>query len=272
VLSSASVQESTDSPSPSGIRSMMRLGNEWAKRAKCAGNWETMFAEDATDAKAICEGCPVRRQCLMFALDGDISSGVWGGEDFEERTRTCPICLKPKEPEALGCNSVHSLERLARLVELQAEGDTTISVSGRSVPTAPTAPGCLVPRGRSHSTAKAYKDGCRCDAALAALMAERVASGFNEKRRLPRREREEITAIQRFMALVEVDYDEHWWWKGSVNGGGYGNFWNGHQVVRAHRWAYETFVGPIRAGVAVRLNEKRGERQCVNPSHHKVRA
>lgn len=40
---------------------------------------------DEETAKAICGGCPVRRDCLAFALDNSISHGIFGGLDDRER-------------------------------------------------------------------------------------------------------------------------------------------------------------------------------------------
>ena len=42
---------------------------------------------DAGPAKAICAGCPVREQCLEFALEIRPSDGVWGGMTPIERHR-----------------------------------------------------------------------------------------------------------------------------------------------------------------------------------------
>ena len=36
-------------------------------------------------AKRICRGCPVRTQCLEFALDARLEHGVWGGLTENER-------------------------------------------------------------------------------------------------------------------------------------------------------------------------------------------
>ncbi|MEU8983008.1 WhiB family transcriptional regulator [Streptomyces sp. NPDC048309] len=36
-------------------------------------------------AKAVCQGCPVRDECLRWALDTGQSSGVWGGTSEAER-------------------------------------------------------------------------------------------------------------------------------------------------------------------------------------------
>lgn len=36
-------------------------------------------------AKAICSGCPSRVPCLRYAVDNDITDGVWGGLGELER-------------------------------------------------------------------------------------------------------------------------------------------------------------------------------------------
>lgn len=41
----------------------------------------------AQQAKAVCEGCPVREQCLDWALDTGQSIGIWGGTTEAERRR-----------------------------------------------------------------------------------------------------------------------------------------------------------------------------------------
>ncbi|MCZ7524997.1 MAG: WhiB family transcriptional regulator [Acidimicrobiia bacterium] len=38
-------------------------------------------------AKGICTGCPVRPECLEFALATNQESGIWGGLTEEERRR-----------------------------------------------------------------------------------------------------------------------------------------------------------------------------------------
>jgi WhiB family transcriptional regulator, redox-sensing transcriptional regulator len=38
-------------------------------------------------ARRICQGCPEQTACLMFALDQDITIGVWGGLLPDERAR-----------------------------------------------------------------------------------------------------------------------------------------------------------------------------------------
>jgi WhiB family transcriptional regulator, redox-sensing transcriptional regulator len=38
-------------------------------------------------AKAICASCPVQVQCLDYALEHHVRSGVWGGLNGRERSR-----------------------------------------------------------------------------------------------------------------------------------------------------------------------------------------
>lgn len=39
------------------------------------------------EAKAICRGCPVRRECLAYALANREPFGIWGGCSERERRR-----------------------------------------------------------------------------------------------------------------------------------------------------------------------------------------
>ncbi len=41
--------------------------------------------ESVRDAKAVCAGCPVRSECLDFALRLKVAHGVWGGLSERER-------------------------------------------------------------------------------------------------------------------------------------------------------------------------------------------
>ena len=46
--------------------------------------------DEVARAKAICARCPVRRQCLQFALATRQAHGVWGGTTEEERRLCMP--------------------------------------------------------------------------------------------------------------------------------------------------------------------------------------
>jgi hypothetical protein len=63
-----------------------------------------------------------------------------------------------------------------------------------------------------------------------------------------------------------VRSDGCWLWRGAHNDCGYGQLWHGYRLmVYAHRFAYETFVGPIPDTYVIdHLCENPG---CCNPGH-----
>jgi WhiB family redox-sensing transcriptional regulator len=66
-------------------------GDAWVLYAKCADiPRATFFRDDSVGvkvAKRICASCPVRAQCLLYALTNRIEHGVWGGASEQERRR-----------------------------------------------------------------------------------------------------------------------------------------------------------------------------------------
>lgn len=62
---------------------------EWTSRARCRGlDPEQFFVRSLQQAKSaigVCERCPVRQDCLDYAVDEAIEVGVWGG--LTERQR-----------------------------------------------------------------------------------------------------------------------------------------------------------------------------------------
>jgi WhiB family redox-sensing transcriptional regulator len=51
---------------------------------------EAFFPEkggSTRDAKRVCAGCPVRLECLEYALGNDERFGIWGGLSERERRR-----------------------------------------------------------------------------------------------------------------------------------------------------------------------------------------
>lgn len=64
---------------------------EWQERALCAQtDPEAFFPEkggSTREAKKICLRCPVRNECLEYALAHDERFGIWGGLSERERRR-----------------------------------------------------------------------------------------------------------------------------------------------------------------------------------------
>lgn len=63
----------------------------WRDRALCAQtDPEAFFPEkggSTREAKKMCLGCPVRSECLEYALSNDERYGIWGGLSERERRR-----------------------------------------------------------------------------------------------------------------------------------------------------------------------------------------
>jgi WhiB family transcriptional regulator, redox-sensing transcriptional regulator len=67
---------------------------DWRSAAACRSADPELFfpvsgfgqaLKQVAEAKAICARCPVRRQCLAFALRTRQPHGIWGGMTEEER-------------------------------------------------------------------------------------------------------------------------------------------------------------------------------------------
>jgi WhiB family transcriptional regulator, redox-sensing transcriptional regulator len=87
---------------------------DWAIQAACSdANPELFFptgdsviAElQAATALQICAICPVRPQCLQWALDHDQISGVWGGTTEAERPARRRLPRRPGDSRRLLCGS-----------------------------------------------------------------------------------------------------------------------------------------------------------------------
>ncbi len=62
--------------------------HDWTTMAACnAADPDELFVTGAAQnrAKAVCQGCPVRTECLADALDNRVEFGVWGGMTERER-------------------------------------------------------------------------------------------------------------------------------------------------------------------------------------------
>ena len=67
---------------------------DWRDAAACLALDTNLFfpvgetgdaADQAVAAKAVCRGCPVRDECLAFAMATNQQAGIFGGLDEDER-------------------------------------------------------------------------------------------------------------------------------------------------------------------------------------------
>ena len=63
----------------------------WREHALCAQTDPEAFCPEkggsTREAKKVCQSCPVRTECLSYALDHDERFGIWGGLSERERRR-----------------------------------------------------------------------------------------------------------------------------------------------------------------------------------------
>jgi len=65
--------------------------NSWQLSANCLGVDPDLFFPErgasTKEAKAVCQGCEVRVDCLEYALANGEKFGIWGGLSERERRR-----------------------------------------------------------------------------------------------------------------------------------------------------------------------------------------
>jgi WhiB family transcriptional regulator, redox-sensing transcriptional regulator len=66
----------------------------WKEDGRCRGLGERVtivfYPErggNTKEAKAICKKCPVKQTCLDYALENNMTDGIWGGMTEGERKR-----------------------------------------------------------------------------------------------------------------------------------------------------------------------------------------
>ena len=76
---------------PAFIYETIPAPGPWISRAACANEpTDLFFPEDGAEtelAKAICAGCPVRAECIGYAVAIPSLDGIWGGLTRQERSR-----------------------------------------------------------------------------------------------------------------------------------------------------------------------------------------
>src|SRR5438128_11384318 len=79
----------------------------WQDRARCRDyDPEVFFPEkggSSREAKRICAECPVRIECLNYALRRDERYGVWGGMSERERRRLKRMASWPSRASRARC-------------------------------------------------------------------------------------------------------------------------------------------------------------------------
>ena len=92
---------------------------DWQKQALCAQSQHKKIREyffstqpaEKYQAKNLCFMCPVRRECLRWALEHRQIWGIWGGKDEGEIRRTLSVSSTGQEsrrerfPQCLYCNA-----------------------------------------------------------------------------------------------------------------------------------------------------------------------
>ena len=82
----------------------------WTSQAACVGHPAELFfpgkGESLSPARALCASCPVRLDCLDYALRWSIPHGIWGGLSPRQRRHL----RKPPPPTRL-VRSVGCLDR-----------------------------------------------------------------------------------------------------------------------------------------------------------------
>jgi WhiB family redox-sensing transcriptional regulator len=78
----------------------------WHNDARCREHDPDLFfsagSRSERRAKAICERCPVREQCLSFAIESGTDFGVWGGTSSRERRVLRRLARSRPAPVAVG--------------------------------------------------------------------------------------------------------------------------------------------------------------------------
>jgi WhiB family redox-sensing transcriptional regulator len=89
----------------------------WRERAACREAGVDLFfpigstglaADEARQARQICAGCPVRQECLDYALASGQQYGIWGGRDEQERRL---LRQQRREPRAGPADARHASGR-----------------------------------------------------------------------------------------------------------------------------------------------------------------
>ena len=75
----------------SGISLQVTSVREWVSSGACRGLDPALFYPErgasTKEAREVCAGCPVRLECLEYALVNGEKFGIWGGQSERARRR-----------------------------------------------------------------------------------------------------------------------------------------------------------------------------------------
>jgi WhiB family transcriptional regulator, redox-sensing transcriptional regulator len=73
------------------VQELSFIDQNWRAFALCSKTdpdlWFSAGAIEHKLAKRVCRSCPVRKECLLYAMDAPIDHGIWGGLTERERRR-----------------------------------------------------------------------------------------------------------------------------------------------------------------------------------------
>jgi WhiB family redox-sensing transcriptional regulator len=105
----------------------------WHEDAACAGIDPDRFypepgpgiTRDIAAAKRVCAGCPVRAECLAYALAHDERHGIWGGTTPQER--------RPRKPKTAPRRQDVEVARMTRGGKTAREIACALAITPRTV-------------------------------------------------------------------------------------------------------------------------------------------
>lgn len=143
-------------------------GSCWTPSAELSA-WFFPERRDGEDnhgakAKAICAGCPIRRECLVGALARNEEHGIWGGAG-EQRRRTLRRAQAGGDLEATLAAHWRNLDGRP-----EAGDDELLAAFGP---------------GATHGNPATYAKGCRCEPCCLAVAGRTAATKLKTRRRRP---------------------------------------------------------------------------------------
>jgi hypothetical protein len=106
-LSIPQARDTRDRESAVSVRARLRWSRHAACRARLDLEWIDPSPAQANQCRMVCDGCPVRQPCRMFALRNGEPWGIWGGLDPDERAAVARTDGYPT-PQALPAHGTNS--------------------------------------------------------------------------------------------------------------------------------------------------------------------